>query len=142
MKKMFLVSIVFLFSVVHICVNGENTSNLTVIYEINSPNKSDICLTEICSSDSQKMLNSMDETVDPCVDFYEFACGKFRRNTLIPNDKDSVTAFTLIKDKVNEQMRSILTESAHSTEPKATTLAKEFAKSCLDDEKLNKKGKF
>lgn len=146
------VSIVFLFLIVHIGVNGENAPNSTVVnlqnhpvnsvYEINLPNRSDICLTEICFSESQKMLNSMDDTVDPCMDFYEFACGKFRRNTLIPNDKESVTAFTLIKDKVSDQMRSILSEPTQSTEPNAIKLVKMFVKSCLDVTKLNENGKL
>lgn len=133
---------------VSIGVISENESNSTVANlhndnEINLPNRSNICLTEICLTESQKMLDSMDDTVDPCIDFYEFACGKFRRNTLIPNDKESVTAFTLLKDKVNDQMRSILSEPIlKSTEPNAIKLIKMFAKSCLDDTKLNENGKF
>lgn len=145
------ISIVFLISVVQLSVNGRNASDSidrniqnpgSSVVEINSPNKSNICATEICLSESQKMLTSMDDTIDPCVDFYEFSCGKFRRNTLIPGDKESVTAFTLVQDKVHDQMSSILNKPSHSTEPNVFKLVKGFAKSCFDDKQLNENGKF
>ncbi|KAL1452805.1 hypothetical protein WDU94_007000 [Cyamophila willieti] len=35
----------------------------------------------------------MDLTVDPCDDFYRFSCGKFLRETQIPDDKTAQTTF-------------------------------------------------
>ena len=32
------------------------------------------------------LLQSMDETVNPCENFYQFACGKWIRNTKIQDD--------------------------------------------------------
>lgn len=145
------ISIVCLISVVQLSVSGRNASysidmNIknpgSSIVEINSPNKSNICSTEICLSESQKMLASMDDTIDPCVDFYEFSCGKFQRNTEIPGDKESVTAFTMVQDKVHDQMSSILNKPPHSTETNAFKLVQVFAKSCFHDKQLNKNGKF
>lgn len=105
--------------------------------------KSKVCSTEACLIESQKMLNRMDVTVDPCRDFYEFACGKFRRETVIPDDQESVTSFTIVKDKVRDQMHSVLSENSNSTgaqEPNAIKLIKVFAQSCFDDITLNKNG--
>ncbi len=40
---------------------------------------------------ANSLLESIDETVDPCENFFEFACGKWIKNTRIPdNGKFSV----------------------------------------------------
>lgn len=101
----------------------------------------EVCATEICSKESEKMLNTMDESVNPCEDFYEFACGKLLRDTELPSDKYSQTAFTLTQDKVDRQMRSILTDELQPHELKPFKLAKLFTKTCMDEKTLNEKGK-
>lgn len=37
----------------------------------------DVCLTPGCVHAASKMLEQMDSAVEPCDDFYNFACGKF-----------------------------------------------------------------
>lgn len=47
-------------------------------------NGTNICMTKGCVKASALILDLIDENVNPCENFYEFACGKFLRNTLIP----------------------------------------------------------
>lgn len=84
----------------------------------------------------------MNENVDPCDDFYEFACGGFLRKTTIPDDRSSRTSFSLTQDEVDEQLKTILTEEPQPNEKKPFQLAKIFTKTCLDEAKLNEQGKI
>ena len=44
------------------------------------------CL-QSCLKTANELLKQMDKSVDPCEDFYLYACGNFIKNTKIPDDK-------------------------------------------------------
>lgn len=74
----------------------------------------------------------MDTTVDPCDDFYSYACGTFVRDTIIPDDKTSVNTFSVIGDKLQEQLRSLVTDPVDPAEPKPFKLAKQLYNACMN----------
>ena len=45
---------------------------------------------QACLEAADEMLKTMDKNIDPCEDFYQYACGNFLRNAKIPDDKSSV----------------------------------------------------
>ena len=50
--------------------------------------KSDkVCLSESCVITSANLLKQMNRDVNPCDDFYKFACGGFIDNTVLPEHK-------------------------------------------------------
>ena len=61
-----------------------------------------------CIHVAADLLDNMDETVNPCEDFYHFACGGFIKQTNIPDDKLEHTAISVIMNKVDEQVDSKL----------------------------------
>lgn len=54
------------------------------------------------------ILSSLDENVDPCNDFYHFACGEWMKTHSIPDDKSSVSLYQEAGDTVNLQLKGKL----------------------------------
>ena len=53
---------------------------------------SNVCVTKECIAQSHKLFQNMNISVDPCDDFYQYSCGNYIRDTIIPDDKGSITA--------------------------------------------------
>lgn len=77
----------------------------------------------------------MNPNVEPCDDFYKFACGGFLDNTIIPDDKTTVNTFSNIVDNLEEQLRSSIEEESFPDEPRSFKLAKNFYKACMNKSK-------
>lgn len=118
----------------------ESITEQNTISNVQKTNATNICMTKGCVKASALILDLIDENVDPCENFYEFACGKFIKNTFIPDDKIAMMSFVHVQDKVLGQLRLILNERSAQNESKPFTLAKTFNKACMDQEILEEQG--
>ncbi|CAG0881750.1 unnamed protein product [Cyprideis torosa] len=91
-------------------------------------------------SEASEILQNMNTSVDPCDDFFEFACGSFVANTVIPDDRTSVSQFSKISDKLKEDLRLLVQEEIKEKEPAPFIMLKQVYKSCMDKGTIAKLG--
>ncbi|XP_015511770.2 neprilysin-2 isoform X1 [Neodiprion lecontei] len=102
--------------------------------------KDAICFSPGCVHTASKVLENMNPEVEPCDNFYEFACGGFEASTIIPDDKTSVNTFSVISDKLQEQLRASIEEPLRDDEPKPFKLVKNLYKACMNKTAIEKAG--
>ena len=80
--------------------------------------------------------SAMNRTVDPCDDFYEYACGSWIKNTQIPADRPAwIRSFSEIDDRNLKKLNEILeglTKSGGAGTPYGDKLSA-FYGSCMDE---------
>ena len=77
-----------------------------------------VCLTESCVKTAARLLRQMDRTADPCQDFYQFACGGFLADTLLPEHKTRLGSYDLLSDELNKNLKALFEAEPVDAEPR------------------------
>jgi putative endopeptidase len=87
-------------------------------------------------------LDNIDKTVDPCVDFYQYACGNWIKNTEIPADQPEWVSFIELDERNKVIERQILEKAAVESSGRDAVDQKigDFYASCMDESAVNAKG--
>ena len=87
-------------------------------------------------------VTSMDRTVDPCVDFFQYSCGGWIKNNPIPPDQSSWDTYSKMQDENRERLRGILEAAAKpvSTRDPSEQKIGDYYASCMDENAINAKG--
>jgi len=120
--------------------DGNTVKDVAGIDKPTSKRKENLCLTPGCVHSASKMLEQMDTSVEPCDDFYTYACGGFVKNTIISDEKVSVNTFSIIGDKLQEQLRGLVTDPMDPNEPEPFKLAKKLYNACINRTRIEERG--
>ncbi|CAF1440312.1 unnamed protein product [Adineta ricciae] len=110
--------------------------------DIHSNSADELCLTPYCIRAAHDFLEHMDETVNPCENFYEFACGNWKKKARIPSDADFKDTFEEMQKQVVNDIIDLLSSpvSNITTEPTSVVNARQLYASCIDEQSIETDG--
>ena len=91
-----------------------------------------VCLTSECVQTAASLLGAMDRTVDPCEDFFEFACGAWNKRHVIPEDRSSVSTFEVLADQLQIILKGLLEGAAGPDDSAISQESKHLYQSCVN----------
>ncbi|XP_069119070.1 neprilysin-like [Argopecten irradians] len=94
----------------------------------------DVCLTRDCTESAARVLNNLDTTVKPCDNFFDFACGTWRKLNIIPEDRSSQDVFGILRDEVEVVLKNLLEAPITESDIQVEKTIKSMYASCMNQE--------
>lgn len=91
-----------------------------------------VCHSAACVRSAANIIEKLDTDIDPCEDFYDYACGSFFENVITPDEESTVDSLSLMGDKLQEFLLTLLSSQIEQSEPENHKLVKMFYQSCIN----------
>src|SRR5438309_7341591 len=80
-------------------------------------------------------IKALDKTADPCVDFYQFACGGWRAANPLPGDKSRYGRFDELQERNRAELHTILDDVSNPSRKRNAIETKvgDFYAACMDE---------
>ncbi|XP_043278236.1 endothelin-converting enzyme homolog [Venturia canescens] len=112
--------------------NSKEESNHVKDYEL--------CQTNECRKIAEEFSSSLNKSIDPCEDFYEFSCSGWGNKNPIPPSLPSWSRYMLFQQTVHHRIKEILETEPEPSDILPVRQAKKWYRSCMDTETLEERG--
>jgi putative endopeptidase len=88
-------------------------------------------------------ISALDRAVDPCVDFYQFACGGWRKANPIPPDQTRWGRFNELAERNREELHQILEAAKDPAAKRSPVEARvgDYYSACMDEATIEARGR-
>ncbi|XP_054288686.1 neprilysin-4-like [Macrosteles quadrilineatus] len=100
----------------------------------------DVCSTAECLAAAVELKASMNLSVDPCQDFYQFSCGGWVKDHPVPATESHINQFNLVSKTLYFQLREMLESPNEKEDPLPVRNSKQFYTACMDTDKVEARG--
>ncbi|XP_071618954.1 kell blood group glycoprotein isoform X1 [Heliangelus exortis] len=87
-----------------------------------------------------RLLNSRNDTVDPCEDFYKYACGSWKSKQTSRTTEESLNVFDVLLEENQLILKRLLEGSQSGLRGSAKEKAVQFYRSCMDTQRIESQG--
>ncbi|KAM4046811.1 phosphate-regulating neutral endopeptidase PHEX [Anomaloglossus baeobatrachus] len=95
------------------------------------------CLTPKCIEAAASIRNKMNLSVDPCDNFFQFACGGWIEDNPIPDDQSNYGIYPWLRNNVDLKIKALLEKPiSKRRDSEAAQKAKTFYNSCMNETEI------
>ncbi|GFV58253.1 endothelin-converting enzyme homolog [Trichonephila clavipes] len=113
---------------------------LFVISVVQSHSDKEYCTTPACVTIAANVINFMDQSVDPCEDFYQYACGGWKKANPLPENERHWDRYEELTKTNNHILKYILENENFTLMGEAEKKARTFYKSCMNQTRIEERG--
>ncbi|XP_053316372.1 neprilysin [Spea bombifrons] len=122
--KPFVIALVILLALL-----GSFAIAMTIVYVTYNDG---ICKTATCVKAASRIISNMDSSVEPCTNFYKYACGGWFKKHVIPEGSVRHGTIDILSDQRGIILKGAL-ETENDNDIPAVRKTKIFYKSCIDE---------
>lgn len=89
---------------------------------------------------ASSLIQAMDLSVDPCQDFFQYACGGWIKKNPIPQTKSRWTQIDVLRERLANDLKNILEQNNDARDPQPLNTARDMFKACMNTRAIQNLG--